>query len=102
MLLHVTMTHRPEECPSYNHHRLPELLAAFDKMEVLAKELGVKSHYFVWSAPEHFGYALIETDHPAKVARYFGTIPFKHDFKVTPVQHLQEFKEYVRSIVEHK
>ncbi len=47
MLFHITMTHTVEDCPGYNREKMPEVMAAFEKREALAKELNIKCHF--WS-----------------------------------------------------
>jgi len=65
MLFHVTMTHTEENCPAYEVHSI------------------------LWGAPEHVAYALVEADNLGAIARFVFMFPFRQDFKVTPVQHLQ-------------
>ena len=90
MLFHVTMTHSSADCPAYERQKLAELVAASDKWDALAKEVGAKVHFFLWGAPEHVAYVLIEADNLGAVARYLTTIPIRHEFRVTAVQHLQD------------
>ena len=90
MLFHVTMTHTPQDCPAYERQKLAELVTASEKWDALAREVGAKVHFFLWAAPEHVAYVLIEADNLGAVARYVNAIPVRHDFKVTPVQHLHD------------
>ena len=91
MLFHVTATHTEENCPGYHHEMMPTVLAAAEKQEETAKELGVKVHFFLNGAPEHVFYALIETDNVASVGRFFiNGLPIVSSFKVTAVQPLEE------------
>jgi muconolactone delta-isomerase len=90
MLFHVTMTHTADNCPGYEREKLAELVAASEKWDALARELNARVHFVLWGAPEHVAYALIEADSPGAVARYVNAIPIRQEFKVTPVQHLQE------------
>jgi muconolactone delta-isomerase len=90
MLFHVTMTHTADNCPGYEREKLAELVAASEKWDALARELNARVHFVLWGAPEHVAYALIEADSLGAVARYINAIPIRQEFKVTPVQHLQE------------
>lgn len=50
----------------------------------------MKVHALLWAAPEHVAYAVLEADTMAAVARYVFTVPLQQEFKVTPVQNLQD------------
>ena len=39
MLFHITATHTTENCPGYHRERMPEVIAAMENLETLAKEL---------------------------------------------------------------
>ncbi len=99
MLFHVTMTHTPEDCPAYNKEMMPDLIASVDKIDAVGKELNVKAHLLLWGAPEHVAYAILEADSPGAVTRYLNTIAIKQDFKVTPVQRLQEVMEMAKAMI---
>ncbi len=99
MLFHVTMTHTAGDCPAYEHQKLAELVQASDKWEALARELNIKVHFFLWGAPEHVAWALIESDDLGGVARYVNAIPVRHDFRVTPVQHLQDVMAMAKKMI---
>lgn len=99
MLFHVTMTHTVDECPGYNHEKMPEMLAAVEKMEALGKELNIKAHFVVNGAPEHVSYALLEADNPFAMAQYLAQVPIRQDFKVTPVVYLHDVMESVKSMM---
>ena len=89
MLFHVTMTHTEDNCPAYDREKMLEFLAIGDTLETKGAELGVEVHNILWGAPEHVAYALVEADNIGAVARFVFSFPFRQDFKVTPVQHLQ-------------
>ncbi len=99
MLFHVTMTHTPEDCPAYNKEMMPEVIASVDKLEAVGKELNIKTHLLLWGAPEHVAFAIVEADSPGALTRYLNTIAIKHDFKVTPVQQLQEVMEMAQAMI---
>ena len=90
MLFHVTMTHSAGTCPAYNAEQMPGFIAGADKLEGAAAELQVKVHSILWAAPEHAAYAIVEADSLAAVARYVFAFPLQQEFKVTPVQNLQD------------
>jgi muconolactone delta-isomerase len=90
MLFHVTMTHSAATCPGYDQGQMPGFIAGAEKLEAVAQELQVKVHALLWAAPEHVAYALLEADSPAAVGRYLFTLPLRQEFKVTPVQNLQD------------
>ena len=91
MLFRVSATHTEENCPGYHTEMMPTLLAAAEKQEETAKELGIKVQHFLNGAPEHVFYALIEADNVASVGRFFiSGLPIVSSFKVTAVQPLEE------------
>ena len=90
MLFHVTMTHTAEDCPGYDREKLVKLVEAGENWDDLAAELGIQVHFFLWGAPEHLAWALIEADDIASVSRFCIGLPFRQDFDVTPVQHVQD------------
>ncbi len=98
MLLHITMTHTPDNCPG-NEPEKPfnDFLSAVERLPAVARETGVKSHFFVWAAPEHAAYALLEADSLVALNRFLATIPIQQDYKITPVQHLQDFAIMTRA-----
>ena len=99
MLFHIAMTHTVDECPGYNHDKMPELLAAGAKMEELGKKLNVKVHFLVNGMPEHVSYALVEADSPTSVAFFLADIPLRQDFKVTPVVHMHEAMDAAKAMM---
>ena len=102
MLFHVTMTHTPEDCPGYNPETIPEVVAALEKLEAVAKELNVKCYFWVEGAPEHVAYALIEADNPGAVMGLVSAIPYRQDFKVTMVQHAQDIVAVAKTMMEQR
>lgn len=102
MLFHVTMTHTPEDCPGYRKELMPEMIASVDKLKATAKELNVKVHHLLWAAPEHIAYAILEAESLGSVARYVNAIPLRQDFKVTPVQNLEEVLEMTKTMIARK
>ena len=99
MLFHVTMTHSEDNCPAYQREKMSEFAAAMEKAEALAEEMNVKVHFFLWGAPEHVAFGLFEADSIAAVSRYvFAAVPIRQDFKVTPVQHLQEMMAMAKAM----
>ncbi len=99
MLFHVTMTHTPDNCPGHNKEQMPALLASLEKLGGVAAELNLKVHFLLWGAPEHVAYALIEADNPGKLARYVMAIDIKQDYKVTPVQHMDEVVSMAKAMM---
>ena len=102
MLFHITMTHTPDNCPGYRKEMMPDMIAAVDKLEAVASELNVKVHSLLWAAPEHVGYAVLESDNPGAITRFVNTIPLRQDFKVTPVQPLKETIEMAKAMIAKK
>lgn len=100
MLFHVTMTHSEDNCPAYERERMPEVSAAFGKRDDVAKELGVKELFHVWCAPDHLGFLLLEADSLAAVSQYLFTIPIRQDYKVTPVERIEDTLAMARALLE--
>ena len=99
MLFHVTMTHTPDNCPAYHREVMPDLITGLDKLEGLAKELHVKVHFLLWAAPDHVAYALLEADSLGVIAQFVNTIPIRQEFRVTPVEHLQQMVETAKAMM---
>jgi hypothetical protein len=90
VLFHVTMTHTAATCPAYEREQMPSFIADAEKLEAVAQELHVTVHFLLWAAPEHVAYAILEADNLGAIARYVNAIPLRQEFKVTPVQNLQD------------
>ena len=99
MLFHVTATHTPEDCPAYNPEKMPEVVAAIENAENVAKELNVKIHSLLSGAPEHVTFLVLEADNPGAVARFITTIPFRQDCKVTAVMPEKEIAAMARAMM---
>lgn len=102
MLFHLTITHSVEDCPGYNHERMPEVLESMENIESTLDALNIKCHFWVEGLPEHVAYALVEADGPIALAKLTGAIPYRADFKVTAVVHLQEVQGMVKSMMAGK
>ncbi|MFQ6010967.1 MAG: DUF3303 domain-containing protein [Nitrososphaerales archaeon] len=99
MLFHVTMTHSPDNCPGHKKDLMPAALASLDKLKGLETELAIKVHYFLWGAPEHVAFALIEAESPDKLARYVMSVDIPQDYKVVPVQHMDEVITMAKAMI---
>ena len=85
MLFHVTATHTEENCPGHNLDKMPDLVAASERSEEVAKQFGVKVHSLLNAAPEHVMYAVLETDNIGSIAPFMTqAMPIRSSFKVTP------------------
>ncbi len=98
-LFHVTMIHSADNCPAYEREKMVEFIAMADQLDARAKELGVTVHNLLWGAPEHVAYALLEADSLAAVSRFVFLFPMRQEFRVTPVQHLQDVVATGKAIV---
>ena len=99
MLFHVTATHTSANCPAYHREKMPEVVAAMDNLESLAKELNVKIHSLLSGAPEHVSFLVLEADSPAAVTRLVTSLPFEQDFEVTAVVPEQELMAMAREMM---
>ena len=99
MLFHVTMTHTPDNCPAYHRETIPDVIAGMDKLEGLAQELNIKVHFLLWGAPDHLAYALLEADSVGVIAQYVNAIPIRQEFRVTPVEPLQQVIETMKAML---
>jgi muconolactone delta-isomerase len=99
MLFHITMTHLAKDCPAYNHDDMPDMVEGLKKLEEQAKDLSVKIHFIVWAAPEHTAYALLEADRLGNLAQFLNAIPIRQDFRVTPVENVQQMVETTGAIL---
>jgi hypothetical protein len=93
------MTHTPDNCPTYHREAMPEVIAGMEKLEQVAKELNISVHFLLWAAPDHLAYALLEADSLGVIAQYVNTIPIQQEFRVTPVEHLQQVIATAKAIM---
>jgi hypothetical protein len=94
MLFHVTMTHSADNCPAYHTEKMPEVLASFEKLADLGKELNIRAHTLLWGAPDHIAFAVLEADNIVSIGRYLNSIAINQEFKITPVQNLSDVIEF--------
>ncbi|MHC5038292.1 MAG: DUF3303 domain-containing protein [Planctomycetota bacterium] len=99
MLFHVTMKHSEDNCPAYHKEKMPGILEAFEKLEELGGELGVKQHSFVWCPPDHTAFLLLEADNLSAVSRYVFSIPMPQEINVTPVEPIQDTVAMVKEML---
>ena len=102
MLFHLTITHSVEDCPGYNPERMPEVLESIENFESNLAAMNIKCHFWADGLPEHVAYALVEADGPLDLAQFAKLIPYRADFKVTSVVHLQEVAGMIRSMMAGK
>lgn len=101
MLFHATMTHTPENCPGYNPDITPKIIAASENLDTLCKQFNVKLHFLVIGLPEHVEFALLEAESPVSVANFLTqAIPYRSDFKVTAVQHMDDVVTAIKAKME--
>ena len=86
MLFHLTATHTADDCPAYNHERMPAVIEAIEGSDARAKELGIKIHFVVNAAPKHVIYALLEAENVGGIALWVNSFPIKQDCDINPVQ----------------
>ena len=86
MLFHMTATHTADNCPGYNHERMPAVIEAIESSDARAKELGIKVHFMVNAAPKHVIYALLEAENVGAIALWGNSFPINQDFDINPVQ----------------
>ena len=94
MLVHVTMTHTPDNCPAYHAEKMPAMVESMEKLDNLGKDLSVKAHALLWGAPDHVAYAVLEADNLGAIARYLNSISIVQEFKITPVQNLSDIIQF--------
>ncbi len=99
MLFHVTMSHTVEDCPGYNLEKWPEYLAAYNKLDAIAKDLNVKVHFFVNTAPGHVSYALLEADSHSSIMSYAMANPIREDYKIVPVAHQSDLMAFAKDMM---
>ena len=107
MLFHVTITHRPEDCPARRPGEAPELIGAEERRAALGDELSVTAHSVVWGAscilwaePEHVAYALLEAASLDAVERYLAALtPASWATRPLPVFMMPSQLEVVRQVL---
>ena len=102
MLFHVTATHSADNCPGYNHEKMPALIEAIECSNARANELGIKVHFMVNAAPKHVIYALLEADDASKIAPWANSFPLKQEFDVNPVMAEADMAAMARLMMENK
>jgi hypothetical protein len=73
---------------------MPEVIASFEKLEKLGKELHVKPINLLWAAPAHVAFAVLEADSLISIGRFLNSIAIKQDFEITPVENLDDVIKY--------
>ena len=99
MLFHVTMTHTPDNCPACNPEKIPEVIAAMDQLDAIAKDLNVKVHFFVNTAPGHVSYALLEADSHSSILSWIMAIPIREDYNIVPVMHQRDLMAFAKDMM---
>ncbi len=91
MLFHVTAIHTEDNCPAYDESIRPKVREALTRYEEIAKETGVKVHFWVFGLPEHVMYGLVEADSAVAIDHFFAEArPFKQSFRLTPVISVED------------
>ena len=73
-------------------------MEALENSDSLAKELGIKVHFFVNGAPEHVTFLLLEAASPMAIAQYAVSFPFEQDFKITAVMPQADMMEMAKQM----
>jgi hypothetical protein len=102
MLFHVKLTHTEDNCPAYHTERMPEVIASFERLEPLGKELNIKAHSLLWGAPAHVAYFVVEADNLITLGRYLNSVAITQDFEITPVESLGDVIKYGKAVLESK
>jgi len=102
VLFHVTMTHTPEDCPGYDKEIGVDWVARSEKLDQIAGRLNVEVLFFVVSAPEHIGYALLEAESLSSLFGYLNAIPIRQDFQISPVMHNAELVAMAKAMMKQK
>ncbi len=98
MLFHVTMTHSANNCPGYRD-TMADVVNAISRMDATAKELKIKVLSYTWGAPDHVAFAVLEADDIAAIGRFLFLMPFRQDFRVTPVQNIKDFATMAKAMM---
>jgi hypothetical protein len=99
MLFHLTITHTAENCPGLNPDIAAKSMEVGEKIPELAKEANVKIHFMVSGLPEHVEYALLEAEGPVELGMFCSQYPYKVDFKVTAVEHMDAAIAKLKSLM---
>jgi hypothetical protein len=97
MFFHITMTHKPEDCPAYfPPDKQKEFFLLAENMPHAAREKGIDILFFI-TGVGHIMYALVEATDFNALNSFFGGMQIKQDFQVEPVGHIKDvisaFKE---------
>lgn len=78
MLYHITLRHRPVDCPGRNPEKARASRVHFAEREARQRELGYQMRAFVGAWPSHIEYALLEAADSGTVNSWTRTLP-NHD-----------------------
>jgi hypothetical protein len=56
-------------------------------------------HSLLWAAPDHLAYAVLEADSLGVIAQYVNAIPIRQEFRVTPVEPLQQVTQTIKAMM---
>jgi hypothetical protein len=90
MLYHITLRHRPADCPGRNPEKARELRVHFAERKARQRELGYRIRAFVGAWPSHTEYALVEAPDLATVHRWTRTFPNHDEPTVCSVKWMAE------------
>jgi hypothetical protein len=99
MLFHITITHTADNCPGFNPDLAAKSMEVAKKIPEMAQQLNIKIHFMVSGMPEHVEYALLEAPGPVELAMFCSQYPYKVDFKVTAVEHLDAAVEKMKKLM---
>lgn len=90
MLFHVTMTHKPDECPTdFPPDKQRKFFATAEKTLTTANKQGINILYFV-SGVGHVMYALVEADGFNSLNGFFSNMQIKQELQIEPVGNIKD------------
>lgn len=89
MLFHVTMTHKPDDCPAaFPPDKQKEFFTLAENKLNAAKEKGIDILFFV-TGVGHVMYALVEATDFNALNSFFGGMQIKQNFEIEPVGNIK-------------
>jgi len=99
MLFHVTMIHTADNCPAFHTEHMPALVKAIENIDATARKSIVRVESFLWGAPAHVGYAVLEADSLGAIGRLLSSVPIVQDFEITPVEPISDLVDFAKALL---
>ena len=100
MLFHLQLWHDAAHCPGYHRELIPELIAAAERRDEIASQLGVTIHGAYSALPEHHEILIVEAANSLQLAGLATQLYPSEQAKitVTSITPLEEVVAFARQM----